>query len=400
MFQVFVDFIGESGLSYWLAEPINALQLVMIAIACLLIYLAIAKGFEPLLLIPIAFGMLLANLPLSGITDEPFELVKFIDAPGGNVIEVVSNTVGGLLYYMRQGIKLGIFPPLIFLGVGAMTDFGPLIANPKSLLLGAAAQIGIFLTFFGAITLAGFDAQEAASTGIIGGADGPTAIYLTSKLAPHLLGPIAVAAYSYMALVPVIQPPIMKALTTKAERQIVMKQLRPVSKLERILFPIIVTIVVSIFVPSAAVLVGMLMFGNLLKESGVVERLTKTASNEFMNIVTICLGLSVGSTATAEVFLTWDMFFILGLGVIAFGFGTAGGVLLAKLMNVFSKDKINPLIGSAGVSAVPMAARVSQKVGQEANPGNFLLMHAMGPNVAGVIGSAVAAGALLSLFGK
>lgn len=400
MLKVFVDFIADSGIADWIANPQHALQLVMIGIGCLLIYLAIVKGFEPLLLIPIAFGMILANLPLSGITDKPAQIVELIEAEGGITIEVVKNAYGGLMYYLSQGVKLGIFPPLIFLGVGAMTDFGPLIANPKSLLLGAAAQVGIFLTFMGAISSGMFNAPEAASIGIIGGADGPTAIYLTSKLAPHLLGPIAVAAYSYMALVPVIQPPIMRLLTTEKERKIVMKQLRPVSKKEKILFPIIVTIVVSLALPSAAVLVGMLMFGNLLKESGVVDRLTKTASNEFMNIVTICLGLSVGSTATAEVFLTTQMLLIIVLGVVAFGFGTAGGVLLAKLMNVFSKDKINPLIGSAGVSAVPMAARVSQKEGQRADPGNFLLMHAMGPNVAGVIGSAVAAGALLSLFGK
>ena len=296
------------------------------------------------------------------------------------------------------GVKLGVYPCLIFVGVGCMTDFGPLIANPKSLLLGAAAQLGIFITYIGA-TLLGFTPEQAGSIGIIGGADGPTAIFVTSKLAPELLGPIAVAAYSYMALVPVIQPPIMKALTTKKERMIQMKQLREVSKTEKILFPIIVTIFVSLMLPSAASLIGALMLGNLMRESGVVERLNKTAQNELMNTVTIFLGISVGATATAENFLNPQTLSILALGIVAFGFGTAGGVLLAKLMNVFLKDKINPLIGSAGVSAVPMAARVSQVVGQKENPRNFLLMHAMGPNVAGVIGSAVAAGVFLALFG-
>ena len=304
----------------------------------------------------------------------------------------------GMLDYLYLGVKLGIYPCLIFLGVGCMTDFGPLIANPKSLLLGAAAQLGIFVTYIGA-TLLGFTGPEASSIGIIGGADGPTAIYTTSHLAPHLLGPIAVAAYSYMALVPVIQPPIMKALTTDKERKIKMKQLRPVSKTEKILFPIIVTIFVSFLVPSAASLVGCLMLGNLMRECGVVERLSKTVQNELMNIVTIFLGVSVGATATAATFLSWQTLGILLLGIVAFGFGTAGGVLLAKLMNVFSKEKVNPLIGSAGVSAVPMAARVSQVVAQKYDPSNFLLMHAMGPNVSGVIGSAVAAGVLLALFG-
>ncbi|MEG0126774.1 MAG: sodium ion-translocating decarboxylase subunit beta, partial [Clostridia bacterium] len=306
---------------------------------------------------------------------------------------------GGLLYYLYQGVKLGIYPPLIFLGVGAMTDFGPLIANPKSLLLGAAAQLGIFVTFIICYTFLGFTPQEAASTGIIGGADGPTALYLTAKLAPHLLGPIAVAAYSYMALVPVIQPPIMRALTTKKERMIVMEQLRPVTKREKIIFPIAVTIIVSLLLPSAAPLVGMLMLGNLFRESCVVDRITKTAQNELMNIVTIFLGVTVGATASAATFLQWKTLSIIVVGVLAFAFGTAGGVLLAKLMNKISGGKINPLIGSAGVSAVPMAARVSQVEGQKANPGNFLLMHAMGPNVAGVIGSAIAAGILLSMFG-
>jgi len=318
-------------------------------------------------------------------------------ADGHVVWEQFKNGNAGLIDILYLGVKLGIYPSLIFIGVGAMTDFGPLIANPKSLLLGAAAQLGIFLTFIGA-GLLGFENNVAASIGIIGGADGPTAIYVTSRLAPKFLGPIAVAAYSYMALVPVIQPPIMKLLTTKKERGIVMKQLRPVSKTEKIIFPVIVTVFISLLIPSAAPLIGCLMFGNLLRECGVTERLSKTVQNELMNIVTIFLGISVGATATAENFLNLQTISILVLGVIAFGFGTAGGVLLAKFMNLFSKDKINPLIGSAGVSAVPMAARVSQVVGQKENPGNFLLMHAMGPNVAGVIGSAIAAGVFLSLF--
>ena len=316
----------------------------------------------------------------------------------GSVMYQYVKSNGGLLYYLYQGVKLGIYPPLIFMGVGAMTDFGPLIANPKSMLLGAAAQLGIFLTFIGALAL-GFTPQEAGSIGIIGGADGPTAIYVTTKLAPHLLGPIAVAAYSYMALVPVIQPPIMKALTTKKERQIVMEQLRPVSKTEKIIFPVMVTIVVSLLLPSAAPLVGMLMLGNLFRVCLVADRLSDTAQNALMNIVTIFLGVTVGATATAEVFLAWSTIKIMILGVIAFSFGTAGGVLFGKLMCKLTGGKVNPLIGSAGVSAVPMAARVSQVVGQKENPKNFLLMHAMGPNVAGVIGSAIAAGVLLSLFG-
>lgn len=350
-------------------------HLVMIAIACILLYLAIKKGYEPLLLIPIGFGMLLTNLPGAGLMEE-----------------------GGLISYLYLGVKLGIYPPLIFLGVGAMTDFGPLIANPKTFLLGAAAQLGIFITFIGALFI-GFTPAQSGAIGIIGGADGPTAIYLASKLAPDLLGPIAVAAYSYMALVPIIQPPIMKALTTKAERQVVMDQLRDVSKTEKVVFPVIVTIVVSLILPSAAALIGMLMLGNLFKESGVTERLAKTAQNELMNIVTIFLGVSVGATAKAHIFLDPQTLFIIILGLVAFMFGTAGGVLLGKLLYITSGKKVNPLIGSAGVSAVPMAARVSQVVGQKENPGNFLLMHAMGPNVAGVIGSAVAAGVLLALFG-
>ena len=353
---------------------------IMIAIACFLIYLAVKKQFEPLLLLPIAFGMLLVNL-YPAIMAQP-----------------TATENGGLFYYLYLGGKLGIYPPLIFLGIGAMTDFGPLISNPKSFLLGAAAQLGIFTTFIGAIFL-GFSGRQAGSIGIIGGADGPTAIYVTSKLAPELLGPIAVAAYSYMALVPIIQPPIMRALTTKKERLVRMEQLRPVSKLEKILFPIIVTILISLLLPDAAPLIGMLMLGNLFRESGVVERISKTAQNELMNIITIFLGTTVGATATGSVFLSWGTIKIVVLGLIAFSFGTAGGVLFGKLMCHLSGYKINPLIGSAGVSAVPMAARVSQKVGQEEDPGNFLLMHAMGPNVAGVIGSAVAAGVLLSILG-
>ena len=384
-----INFLEQTG--FYLVQE-NPLTLVMLAVSCVLLYLAIVKKFEPLLLLPIAFGMLLTNLPGAGMYHAEF----FAD--GVVNWEALGNLEGGLIDYLYLGVKLGIYPCLIFVGVGAMTDFGPLIANPKSLLLGSAAQLGIFITYCGAVLL-GFTGAEASSIGIIGGADGPTAIFTTSHLAPHLLGPIAVAAYSYMALVPVIQPPIMRALTTKEERKIRMKQLRPVTKTEKILFPIIVTIFVAFLVPSAAPLIGCLMLGNLMRETGVVDRLSNTVQNELMNIVTIFLGISVGATATAENFLNVQTLEILALGVIAFGFGTAGGVLLAKLMNVFSKDKINPLIGSAGVSAVPMAARVSQVVGQKDDPGNFLLMHAMGPNVAGVIGSAVAAGVLLALFG-
>ena len=384
-----INFLEQTG--FYLVQE-NPLTLVMLAVSCVLLYLAIVKKFEPLLLLPIAFGMLLTNLPGAGMYHAEF----FAD--GVVNWQALGNLEGGLIDYLYLGVKLGIYPCLIFVGVGAMTDFGPLIANPKSLLLGAAAQLGIFITYIGA-TLLGFTGPEASSIGIIGGADGPTAIYTTSHLAPHLLGPIAVAAYSYMALVPVIQPPIMKALTTDKERKIKMKQLRPVSKTEKILFPIIVTIFVSFLVPSAASLVGCLMLGNLMRECGVVERLSKTVQNELMNIVTIFLGVSVGATATAATFLSWQTLGILLLGIVAFGFGTAGGVLLAKLMNIFSKEKVNPLIGSAGVSAVPMAARVSQVVAQKYDPSNFLLMHAMGPNVSGVIGSAVAAGVLLALFG-
>lgn len=382
---------------------------VMILISFVLLYLAIVKQFEPLLLMPIAFGMLLTNLPLAGIMDEPiYEIISNPTYHGKAGIPIYNGDMlvgyqyikqnGGLLYYLYQGVKLGIFPPLIFMGVGAMTDFGPLIANPTSLLLGAAAQLGIFLAFIVALIL-GFTPAEAGAIGIIGGADGPTAIYVTTKLAPGLLGPIAIAAYSYMALVPVIQPPIMKALTSKKDRQIVMGQLRTVSKTEKIVFPIVVTVLVSLMLPSAAPLIGSLMLGNLFKESGVTERLSKTAQNELMNIVTIFLGVTVGATAKAETFLQPQTLKIIAMGVFAFGGGTAGGVLLGDLMCKLSGGKINPLIGSAGVSAVPMAARVSQKVGQAENPSNFLLMHAMGPNVAGVIGSAVAAGVFISMFG-
>ena len=480
-----LNFLQQTGF-YLIAQDWK--QLIMIAIALFLSYLAIVKGFEPLLLLPISFGMLLTNLPgaemfhevlfagghahwdlfgggiLVNSTDIVKELMQanaFQILPSGDimigtatfghmvqnafaepvifdaagrvvngagdvladnlqivvkyagmaisdgqlvyagqqVIATAATTVSaGLLDYLYLGVKLGIYPCLIFFGVGAMTDFGPLIANPKSLLLGAAAQLGIFLTYIGS-SLLGFSPTEASSIGIIGGADGPTAIYVTSKLAPHLLGPIAVAAYSYMALVPVIQPPIMKLLTTNKERKIVMTALRPVSKTEKIIFPFIVTIFVTFLVPSAGPLVGSLMLGNLFRESGVTERLSKTVQNELMNIVTIFLGVTVGATATAATFLSWQTIKIVVMGVVAFGCGTAGGVLLAKFMNLFLKHKINPLIGSAGVSAVPMAARVSQKVGQKYNPANFLLMHAMGPNVAGVIGSAIAAGTLIALFG-
>ena len=366
---------------------------VMLAVACVLLYLAIVKQFEPLLLLPIGFGMLMTNLPLDGI----FHMDIFINETNHINWELLGSS-GGMVDYIYLGVKLGIYPPLIFLGIGTMTDFEPLIARPSSLLLGAAAQLGIFFTFVGAKIL-GFPNQEAGAIGIIGGADGPPAIYVTTKLAPHLLGSIAVAAYCYMALVPVIQPPIMKVLTTEKERQIVMTAPRRVSKTEKILFPIIVTIIVALTLPDAAILVGCLMMGNLMKESGVVERITKTAGNELMNIITIFLGFSVGCTTNAATFLNIQTVEIIVLGIIAFGVGTAGGVILGKVMCVVTHGKINPLIGSAGVSAVPMAARVSQKVGQEYNPRNYLLMHAMGPNVAGVIGSAVAPGILINMFG-
>ncbi len=355
----------------------------MIVISLALIYLAVVRKFEPLLLLPIAFGMLLANLPIAGLMDGPSE-------EGG---------VGGLLYYLYQGVKLGIYPSLIFLGIGAMTDFGPLIANPSSLFLGAGAQFGIVIAFIISIAL-GFAPGEAASIAIIGGADGPTAIYLTTRLAPKLLPAIAIAAYSYMALIPIIQPPIMRALTTEKERKIVMVQLRPVSKIEKVCFPIFVTILCVLLLPSVAPLIGMLMLGNLFKESGVTERLSNTAQNALINIVTIFLGVTVGATASAETFLQPETLMIIGLGLIAFTFSTVGGLLLGKLLCWITKGKVNPLIGSAGVSAVPMAARVSHLEGQKANPTNFLLMHAIGPNVAGVIGSAVAAGVLLALFGS
>lgn len=395
-YQLYASF-GETG---WK-------QIIMILISFVLLYLAIKKQFEPLLLVGIALGMLLTNLPgaelyHTAIWDAYISGTPYV-VDGVTIAEHVTFTTiiheGGLLDMLYIGVKSSLYPCLIFIGVGAMTDFGPLIANPVSLLLGAAAQLGIFLTYLGATCLLGFTQAEAGSIGIIGGADGPTAIFTATKLAPHLLGPIAVAAYSYMALVPVIQPPVMKLLTTKKERQIVMKELRPVSKTEKIVFPIMVIVFVAMLVPSAAPLIGCLMFGNLLKECGVTERLNKTAQNELMNIVTLFLGISVGATATAERFLTLQTLGILIMGVVAFEGGTAGGVLLAKFMNLFLKNKINPLIGSAGVSAVPMAARVSQKVGQKENPGNFLLMHAMGPNVAGVIGSAIAAGVLIALLG-
>ena len=419
--ETIINFINQTGFVQLISG--NWQALVMILISCVLFYLAIVKEYEPLLLLPIAFGMLLTNLPGAEMYHEALfanghahwnliggatvtqEIIDEIAAGGASeaVLAQLTASLGksitpGLIDYLYLGVKLGIYPCLIFLGVGAMTDFGPLIANPKSLLLGAAAQLGIFIVFV-LSRLFGFTLQEAASTGIIGGADGPTAIFVTTRLAPHLLGPIAVAAYSYMALVPVIQPPIMRALTTREERCIRMTALRPVSKTEKIIFPIVVTIFVAMLVPSAAPLVGCLMLGNLLTESGVANRLSKTAQNELMNIVTIMLGVSVGATATAQTFLTPKTLIIIVMGVFAFGCGTSGGVLLAKLMNLFTKQKINPLIGSAGVSAVPMAARVSQSEGRKADPGNFLLMHARGPNVAGVIGSAIAAGVLLALFG-
>ncbi len=395
MIDAIINFLNQTGFTAFFTDG-GWKSAIMIVVSLVLMYLAIVKKFEPLLLLPIAFGMLMTNIPGSGMY-HPELWDAFVAG------EIGFGTImhdGGLLDILYIGVKAGIYPCLIFIGVGAMTDFGPLIANPKSLLLGAAAQLGIFLAYIGAVLL-GFTGPEAASIGIIGGADGPTAIFVTSKLAAHLLGPIAVAAYSYMALVPVIQPPIMKALTTKKERMIKMDALRPVSKTQKIIFPFVVIIFVSLLVPSAAPLVGCLMLGNLMRESGVVERLSKTVQNELMNIVTIFLGVSVGATATADTFLTWNTLGIVAMGVTAFACGTAGGVLLAKLMNLFlPKDKkINPLIGSAGVSAVPMAARVSQTVGQKENPSNFLLMHAMGPNVAGVIGSAIAAGVLIALFG-
>jgi len=374
----------EAIKNIWESSGFAALTIqqgIMILVAGVLLYFAIVKKYEPLLLLPIAFGVLLANLPLTGLMDGATE-----------------TSSGGLLYYLYQGVKLGIYPSLIFLGIGAMTDFGPLIARPSSLFLGAAAHVDIAVAFIVAVAL-GFAPNEAASIGIIGGADGPTAIFLTSKLAPELLPMIAIAAYSYMALIPMIQPPIMRLLTTKKEREIEMKQLREVSKLEKVCFPIVVTVICVLLLPSVAPLIGMLMLGNLFRESGVVERLSNTVQNALINIVTIFLGVTVGATANAEAFLKPETLKIIGLGLMAFVFSTIGGLLIGKLMCVLTRGKINPLIGSAGVSAVPMAARVSQVEGQKANPRNFLLMHAMGPNVAGVIGSAVAAGILLSLFG-
>ena len=378
-FETVGDLLRESGFYYIISyfKDGGWQTLVMLLLSLVLIYLAIVKKFEPLLLLPIAFGMLLANLPLAGLS---------------------SADEGGLLYYLYQGVALKIYPPLIFLGNGVMTDFGPLIANPSSLLLGAAAQIGIFVTFIGA-SLLGFTLAEAGAVAIIGGADGPTAIFTAQALAQHLTPSIAIAAYSYMALVPVIQPPIMRLLTTKKERAVRMTQLREVSKREKIIFPILVTLVVSLLLPSAATLVGMLMLGNLLRECGVTERLAKTAENELMNIVTILLGISVGSTASAENFLNTKTLLILALGMFAFAMGTAFGVLFGKIMCFVTKGKVNPLIGAAGVSAVPMAARIAQKVGREEDPDNYLLMHAMGPNVAGVIGSAVASGILIAMLG-
>ena len=377
----------ETLTKIWRDSGFNAIewqQIVMILIACVLVYLAIVKKFEPLLLLPIAFGVLLANLPMANLMEGPV---------------AGSTDPGGLLYYLYQGVKLGIYPSLIFLGIGAMTDFGPLIARPSSLFLGAAAQFGVYIAFIVALLL-GFDEKAAASIGIIGGADGPTAIYLASRLKPELLPAIAIAAYSYMALIPLIQPPIMRALTTKKERECKMDQLREVSKIEKIIFPIVVTVLTALLLPSVAPLIGMLMLGNIFRESGVVERLSSTAQNALINIVTIFLGVTVGATARGDKFLSPDTLKIIFLGLMAFCFSTVGGILLGKLMYWLSGGKINPLIGSAGVSAVPMAARVSQVEGQRANPTNYLLMHAMGPNVAGVIGSAVAAGFLLAMFGK
>lgn len=423
MFQSIINFLNSTGIAALITNAKDALAAgatgfngvvavigtpLMLIIACVLLYLAIVKEFEPLLLLPIAFGMLLSNLPMfanSGaimMHPEFFTDSKYLIDGHLNMQMIFSE--GGLLDMLYLGVKLGIYPPLIFLGIGCMTDFGPLIANPKSIILGAAAQLGVFTTFLGALALGAlvpainFGAKEAASIGIIGGADGPTAIYVTKTLAPALLPAIAIAAYSYMALIPVIQPPIMKLLTTKEERSIVMEQLRPVSKTERMIFPIVVTIVVALIVPDAVSLVGMLMLGNLIKESGVADRLCKVAQNGLMNVITIFLGLTVGATAKAETFLTAETLGIVVLGLVAFCFSTAGGLILGKIMCKLTGGKINPLIGSAGVSAVPMAARVSQMVGQKENPANFLLMHAMGPNVAGVIGSAVAAGVFLSMF--
>ena len=411
MLESFANFLQNTGLYALISSGgIDAVKtIIMIAIACVLLYLAIVKKFEPLLLLPIAFGMLLSNLPMIKDSSAIMMHTEFFTNPeymtDGKYINVgYICQHGGLLDLLYLGVKLGIYPPLIFVGIGCMTDFGPLIANPKRILLGA--QFGVFFTFVGALVLSAlvpsinFGIKEAASIGIIGGADGPTAIYVTKSLAPALLPAIAVAAYSYMALIPVIQPPIMKLMTRKKDRMIVMEQLRPVSKTEKILFPIIVTIIVALIIPDAVSLVGCLMLGNLMKESGVVERLTKMAQNELMNIITLFLGVTVGATATASSFLSAQTIGIIVLGLIAFCFSTVGGLFLGDIMCWVTKGKVNPLIGSAGVSAVPMAARVSQTVGQKENPSNFLLMHAMGPNVAGVIGSAVAAGVFLAMFGN
>ncbi len=394
VWQAVSDIFTNSGYAYFFSGD-GYKNLIMILVSFVFLWLGIKKGFEPLLMIPIAFGMLLANIPGANLAVQYSDLASFRDLLAGR-----GDFVGctpGLMDFLYFGVKAGVYPPLIFLGIGAMTDFSPLIANPKSFILGAAAQFGIFLTYIGAIVL-GFAPNEAGSIAIIGGADGPTAIFVTSMLAPEMLGTIAVAAYSYMALVPLIQPPIMRALTTKKERSVVMDTLRPVSKLEKILFPIMVTVIVSLLLPDAASLVGMLMLGNLLKESGRTERIAKAAQNELMNIITIMLGVSVGATTSASSFLKLNTILIVGLGFVAFALGTAMGVIFGKLMYITTKGKVNPLIGSAGVSAVPMAARVSQKEGQRENPSNFLLMHAMGPNVSGVIGSAVAAGILLTLL--
>ena len=399
VWAVIVSILSNSGYAYFFTADGGWKNLVMIIVAFVFLWLGIKQGFEPLLMIPIAFGMLLANLPGANLAVQYHDLQGFIDLVAGRMMDSAGNVLTpGLMDFLYFGVKAGIYPPLIFLGIGSMTDFSSLIANPISFILGAAAQLGIFVAYVIAIVLK-FTPAQAGSIAIIGGADGPTAIFVTSKLAPEMLGTIAVAAYSYMALVPVIQPPIMKLLTTKKERSVVMGNLRPVSKLEKILFPIMVTVIVSLLLPDAAVLVGMLMLGNLLKESGQTERIAKAAQNELMNIITILLGISVGATTSAQSFLNLNTLKIVLLGLIAFSFGTAGGVLFGKILYVVTKGKINPLIGSAGVSAVPMAARVSQKVGQAENPSNFLLMHAMGPNVSGVIGSAVAAGILLTLLG-
>lgn len=398
-----VDIFANSGYAFFFTDG-GYKNLIMLLVSFVFLYLGIKKGFEPLLMIPIAFGMLLANIPGANLAVQYHDMEGFIQLVAhGRVWDEAANQwitglTPGLMDFLYFGVKAGVYPPLIFLGIGSMTDFTPLIANPKSFILGAAAQFGIFFTYIGA-TLLGFAPNEAGSIAIIGGADGPTAIFVTSILAPALLGTIAVAAYSYMALVPVIQPPIMRALTTKKERSVVMGNLRPVSKLEKILFPIMVTVIVALLLPDAGALVGMLMFGNLLKESGRTERIAKAAQNELMNIVTIMLGVSVGATTSAQSFLTLKTISIVLLGLAAFAVGTGSGVLFGKLMYICTKGKVNPLIGSAGVSAVPMAARVSQKEGQKENPSNFLLMHAMGPNVSGVIGSAVAAGVLLTLLG-